>query len=131
MHGGVGAGGPSPPWPHTALGGLWSRRAVLGEGSRPSRAPHLRCLSRAGAEPPGGSVGAVRALSAQLLGLAGDPARDPDPAVYLALRLARDHDPRLEQRYLERLQDTFQQSYGRWVPRGPPTGLWGHLCPPC
>ncbi|XP_031983922.1 transcobalamin-2 isoform X2 [Corvus moneduloides] len=64
-------------------------------------------------EPPGGSVGAVRVLSARLLGLAGDPARDPDPAVYLALRLARDHDPRLEQRYLERLQDAFQQPYGR------------------
>ncbi|NXU16465.1 TCO2 protein, partial [Pardalotus punctatus] len=76
-------------------------------------------------EPPGGSAGAVRALSAQLLGLAGDPARDPDPAVYLALRLARDHDPRLEQRYLERLQDAFQHPYGRWVPEGPPPGLWG------
>ncbi|XP_071301880.1 transcobalamin-2 [Agelaius tricolor] len=64
-------------------------------------------------EPPAGSAGAVRALSARLLGLAGDPARDPDPAVYLALRLAREHHPRLEQRYLERLQDAFQHPYGR------------------
>ncbi|XP_068065348.1 transcobalamin-2 isoform X1 [Anomalospiza imberbis] len=64
-------------------------------------------------EPPEGSAGAVRALSARLLGLAGDPARDPDPAVYLALRLARQHDPRLEQRYLERLQDAFRHPYGR------------------
>lgn len=62
----------------------------------------------------------MRALSAQLLGLAGDPARDPDPAVYLALRLAREHDPRLERRYLERLQDTFQHAYGRWVLGEPP-----------
>ncbi|KAM4890946.1 transcobalamin-2 [Sylvia borin] len=64
-------------------------------------------------EPPEGSAGAVRALSARLLGLAGSPGRDPDPAVYLALRLAREHDPRLEQRYLERLQDAFQHPYGR------------------
>ncbi|XP_031362126.2 transcobalamin-2 [Lonchura striata] len=64
-------------------------------------------------EPPEGSAGAVRALSARLLGLAGDPTRDPDPAVYLALRLAREHDPRLEQRYLERLQDAFQRPFGR------------------
>ncbi|XP_039936921.1 transcobalamin-2 [Hirundo rustica] len=64
-------------------------------------------------EPPEGSAGAVRALSARLLGLAGDPARDPDPAVYLALRLAREHDPRLERRYLERLQDAFRHPYGR------------------
>lgn len=77
-------------------------------------------LSRAGAEPPKGSAGAVRALSARLLGLAGDPARDPDPALYLALRLAREHHPRLEQRYLERMQDTFRHPYGRWVPGGPP-----------
>ncbi|XP_056359946.1 transcobalamin-2 [Oenanthe melanoleuca] len=62
---------------------------------------------------PEGSAGAVRALGARLLGLAGDPTRDPDPAVYLALRLAREHDPRLEQRYLERLQDAFRHPYGR------------------
>ncbi|XP_032931963.1 transcobalamin-2 isoform X2 [Catharus ustulatus] len=64
-------------------------------------------------EVPEGSAGAVRALSARLLGLAGDPARDPDPSVYLALRLAREHDPQLEQRYLERLQDAFRHPYGR------------------
>ncbi|TRZ20925.1 hypothetical protein HGM15179_006106 [Zosterops borbonicus] len=64
-------------------------------------------------EPPEGSAGAVRALSARLLGLAGAPAPEPDPAVYLALRLAREHHPRLERRYLERLQDAFQHPYGR------------------
>ncbi|XP_064890021.1 transcobalamin-2 isoform X2 [Columba livia] len=56
---------------------------------------------------------AVRALSSQLLGLAGDPARDPDPSVYLALRLAGDHDLRGEERYLARLGDAFQHRYGR------------------
>ncbi|OPJ75584.1 transcobalamin-2 [Patagioenas fasciata monilis] len=56
---------------------------------------------------------AVRALSSRLLGLAGDPARDPDPSIYLALRLASDHDPRGEERYLARLEDAFQHRYGR------------------
>uniref|UniRef100_A0A8C3Y5L7 Transcobalamin-2 n=1 Tax=Catharus ustulatus TaxID=91951 RepID=A0A8C3Y5L7_CATUS len=91
-----------------------------GVGLGPLVPPDLRCLSPAGAEVPEGSAGAVRALSARLLGLAGDPARDPDPSVYLALRLAREHDPQLEQRYLERLQDAFRHPYGRWVPAGPP-----------
>ncbi|XP_014792272.1 PREDICTED: transcobalamin-2 [Calidris pugnax] len=63
-------------------------------------------------EAPGEAV-AVRGLSARLLGLVGDPARDPDPSVYLALRLAGDHDLRGEERYLARLQDTFQRHYGR------------------
>lgn len=53
----------------------------------------------------------VRALSARLLGLAADPARDPDPSVYLALRLAGDHDLRGEERYLAQLQDAFQRRY--------------------
>ncbi|XP_071428205.1 transcobalamin-2 [Pithys albifrons albifrons] len=61
-------------------------------------------------EPP---AGAVRALSSRLLGLAGDPARGPDPAVYLALRLGGDHDLRLERHYLQRLHSTFQHPYGR------------------
>ncbi|KFO73538.1 Transcobalamin-2, partial [Cuculus canorus] len=41
------------------------------------------------------------------------PARDPDPSVYLALRLAGDHDLREEERYLGRLRDAFQHRYGR------------------
>ncbi|KAM6340415.1 transcobalamin-2 isoform 1-T1 [Alca torda] len=60
-----------------------------------------------------GEAAAVRVLSARLLGLAGDPARDPDPSVYLALRLASDHDLRGEERYLARLRDAFQHRYGR------------------
>ncbi|KAM6051938.1 transcobalamin-2 [Chlamydotis macqueenii] len=62
-----------------------------------------------------GEAAAVRALSARLLGLAAEPARDPDPSVYLALRLAGDHDLREERRYLARLQDAFQHRYGRSV----------------
>ncbi|XP_050762698.1 transcobalamin-2 [Gymnogyps californianus] len=60
-----------------------------------------------------GEAAAVRALSARLLGLAADPARDPDPSVYLALRLAGDHDLCGEERYLARLRDAFQHRYGR------------------
>ncbi|NXY52211.1 TCO2 protein, partial [Ceuthmochares aereus] len=66
----------------------------------------------AGAEAPE-QAAAVRVLSARLLGLAMDPARDPDPSVYLALRLAGDHNLREEERYLGRLQDAFQHRYGR------------------
>ncbi|KAF1667665.1 Transcobalamin-2, partial [Aptenodytes patagonicus] len=73
-------------------------------------------------EAPGeAAAAAVRALSARLLGLAVDPARDPDPSVYLALRLADDHDLRREEQYLARLQDAFQRRYscvvrGLWLP---------------
>ncbi|CAM9550813.1 unnamed protein product [Bubo scandiacus] len=60
-----------------------------------------------------GEAAVVRVLSARLLGLAADPARDPDPSVYLALRLAGDHDLRGEEQYLARLRDAFQHRYGR------------------
>ncbi|XP_069727123.1 transcobalamin-2 [Phaenicophaeus curvirostris] len=56
---------------------------------------------------------AVRVLSSRLLGLAMDPARDPDPSVYLALRLASDHNLQEEKHYLGRLRDAFQHRYGR------------------
>ncbi|XP_051629325.1 transcobalamin-2 isoform X1 [Manacus candei] len=72
-------------------------------------------LSAQRCEPPPGPAGAVRALSARLLGLAGDPARDPDPATYLGLRLGREHNLQLEQHYLERLHRAFQHPYGRSV----------------
>ncbi|KFM08090.1 Transcobalamin-2, partial [Aptenodytes forsteri] len=45
-----------------------------------------------------------------------DPARDPDPSVYLALRLADDHDLRREEQYLARLQDAFQRRYSWKIP---------------
>ncbi|XP_064530639.1 transcobalamin-2 isoform X2 [Pseudopipra pipra] len=72
-------------------------------------------LSAQRCEPPPGPAGAVRALSGRLLGLAGDPARDPDPATYLGLRLGREHNLQLEQHYLERLHRAFQHPYGRSV----------------
>lgn len=73
----------------------------------------LRFPGLGGVGAPEEAQAAVRALSSQLLGLAGDPARDPDPSVYLALRLAGDHDLRGEERYLARLGDAFQHRYGR------------------
>lgn len=67
-----------------------------------------------GAEAPGEvAAAAVRALSAQLLGLAADPGQDPDPSVYLGLRLAGDHDRGGEELYLGRLRDAVQRRYGR------------------
>ncbi|XP_056205941.1 transcobalamin-2 [Falco biarmicus] len=62
-----------------------------------------------------GKAAVVQALSAQLLGLVADPTRDPDPSVYLALRLARVHNLRREEQYLAQLRDTFQRRYGRSV----------------
>ncbi|XP_064321930.1 transcobalamin-2 isoform X1 [Phalacrocorax carbo] len=72
-----------------------------------------------------GEAAAVRALSARLLGLAADPARDPDPSVYLALRLAGNHHLPVEERYLARLQDVFQHHYGRSLQ----TAGWHHAAP--
>lgn len=85
-------------------------RQALGVGLAPS---HSTPSPWGGVEAPGEAAVAVRALSARLLGLAVDPARDPDPSVYLALRLAGDHDLHGEKRYLARLQDAFQHRYGR------------------
>ncbi|OXB65887.1 hypothetical protein ASZ78_008581 [Callipepla squamata] len=42
-----------------------------------------------------------------------EPGQDADPGVYVGLRLGSEHDPRVEQRYLQRLQDVFQARYGR------------------
>ncbi|XP_075372420.1 transcobalamin-2 isoform X1 [Mycteria americana] len=118
-HGRVGAlglrcrRGPTQPVP----GAAGAAGPVLGVGSAPSCPPlTLRSLSPGpwGVEAPGeAAAAAVRALSARLLGLAADLARDPDPSVYLALRLASDHSLRGEERYLARLQDAFQRRYGR------------------
>lgn len=100
---------------HRCWGLQVSRGPVLGVGSALSCPPSPSAPSPGPwrAEAPGGEAAAVRELSARLLGLAGNPARDPDPSVYLALRLAGDHDLREEERYLARLRDAFQRRYGR------------------
>ncbi|XP_062446158.1 transcobalamin-2 [Rhea pennata] len=51
-------------------------------------------------------------VSAWLLGLAKDPARKANPSVFVALRLADDHNPALEAQYLARLKDAFQGTHG-------------------
>lgn len=86
---------------------------VLG-AAVPRRSPALLTLH----SPPGpveapGQAAVLRALSSRLLALAADPEREPDPSVYLALRLAGEHDLRREQQYLARLQDAFQHRYSR------------------
>ncbi|XP_069651532.1 transcobalamin-2 isoform X2 [Haliaeetus albicilla] len=90
------------PWHPPPRSGMWLLLILLQAAVLPAQL----CA-------PGEAAAAVRALSARLLGLAVDPARDPDPSVYLALRLAGDHDLRGEKRYLARLQDAFQHRYGR------------------
>lgn len=103
--------------------------AVFGRSvSITTTAPHHRCwvlqvprgspalltlCSLPGPVEAPGQAAVLRALSSRLLALAADPERDPDPSVYLALRLAGEHDLRREQQYLERLQDAFQHRYGR------------------
>ncbi|XP_015733818.1 transcobalamin-2 [Coturnix japonica] len=64
-------------------------------------------------EAPAEAALAVRALGARLLGLAMEPGHDVDPGVYVGLRLGSEHDLRMEQSYLQRLQDVFQGRYGR------------------
>ncbi|XP_010561688.1 PREDICTED: transcobalamin-2 [Haliaeetus leucocephalus] len=91
------------PWHPPPRSGMWLLLILLQAAVLPAQL----------CEAPGEAAAAVRALSARLLGLAVDPARDPDPSVYLALRLAGDHDLRGEKRYLARLQDAFQHRYGR------------------
>ncbi|XP_072736063.1 transcobalamin-2 isoform X1 [Ciconia boyciana] len=115
---GWGAGSLLPPRPHaTSAGGCRCRGAGAWGGLGPllpPAHPPLPLPGAVGVEAPGEAAAApVRALSARLLGLAADLARDPDPSVYLALRLASDHSLRGEERYLARLQDAFQRRYGR------------------
>lgn len=113
-HGRVGdAGSPSPPRPHTTgAGGCRCHEASAWGGLSPLTLRSLSPGPWGWVEAPG-EAAAVRALSARLLGLAADLARDPDPSVYLALRLAGDHDLHGEKQYLARLQDAFQHRYGR------------------
>ncbi|XP_068767253.1 transcobalamin-2 [Struthio camelus] len=89
-------------------------------------------------EAPEAAAAQVRAASARLLGLAEDPARAANPSVYVALRLADEHDAAREVRYLARLKDAFQHSYNTslqaagWrkqppaAPRGPAPGAHHH-----
>ncbi|KAM6247102.1 transcobalamin-2 isoform 1-T3 [Porphyrio hochstetteri] len=90
------------PWHPPSRSSMWLLLVLLQAAVLPAQL----------CEAPG-EAAAVRVLSARLLGLAGDPARDPDPSVYLALRLGADHNRREEEQYLARLRDVFQRRYGR------------------
>ncbi|KAM8797543.1 transcobalamin-2 [Eudromia elegans] len=56
------------------------------------------------------AAAAARNMSAQLLGLAAVPAWESNPSVYVALRLADEHDLPFEARYLARLNASLQGS---------------------
>ncbi|XP_068017979.1 transcobalamin-2 [Melanerpes formicivorus] len=103
--------------PHPALScfGMWLLLVLLQAALLPAQP--------CGA--PGEAAAAVQALSGRLLGLASDLGRDPDPSVYLALRLAADHHPAGELQYLARLRDTFQSRYNRTLEEAGPHH--GHL----
>ncbi|XP_008117996.2 transcobalamin-2 [Anolis carolinensis] len=59
-------------------------------------------------EIPPGNGHRVASLSAELLSLAHDATRAPDPSLYLGLRLSERHSLEKERLYLERLQGVYQ-----------------------
>ncbi|XP_060641300.2 transcobalamin-2 [Anolis sagrei] len=59
-------------------------------------------------EIPSGNGHRVASLSAELLALAHDATREPDPNIYLGLRLTKHHSLEKERLYLERLKGVYQ-----------------------
>ncbi|XP_032991708.1 transcobalamin-2 [Lacerta agilis] len=59
-------------------------------------------------EIPAGNSDRIRSLNAELLKVADDASEEPNPSVYLALRLSNDHNLQKEIQYLQRLKDAFQ-----------------------
>ncbi|XP_061458452.1 transcobalamin-2 [Rhineura floridana] len=61
-------------------------------------------------EIPAGNSHRIRSVSTELLKLTEDASEEPNPSVYLGLRLSDDHSLEKERQYLERLKDAFQPS---------------------
>ncbi|XP_077776596.1 transcobalamin-2 [Podarcis muralis] len=55
-----------------------------------------------------GNSDRIRSLNTELLKVAEDASEEPNPSVYLALRLSNDHNLQKESQYLQRLKDAFQ-----------------------
>ncbi|XP_042297736.1 transcobalamin-2 [Sceloporus undulatus] len=59
-------------------------------------------------EIPGGNLHHINTLNADLLKLTQDDSTEPNPSIYLALRLSDDHNLETERYYLERLKNVYQ-----------------------
>ncbi|XP_058013991.1 transcobalamin-2 [Ahaetulla prasina] len=66
-------------------------------------------------EIPAGNLQLIQSLNSELLKVAGDGSQEPDPSLYLALRLSNQHNLEKEREYLNRLTDVFQPQSSRSV----------------
>uniref|UniRef100_A0A8D0HL90 Transcobalamin-2 n=1 Tax=Sphenodon punctatus TaxID=8508 RepID=A0A8D0HL90_SPHPU len=78
-------------------------------------------------EIPRGSSSLIRSLDLKLLRLTEDLSKEPNPSVYVALRLSNEHSLEREVQYLQRLENAFQRTPSSSVPADqqeqPKTGL--------
>ncbi|KAM3826369.1 transcobalamin-2 isoform 2-T2 [Vipera latastei] len=57
---------------------------------------------------PPGNLQLIQALNSELLKLVDDASQEPNPSLYLGLRLSNEHNLEKETEYLTRLMDVFQ-----------------------
>ncbi|KAL7986719.1 hypothetical protein Chor_013002 [Crotalus horridus] len=57
---------------------------------------------------PPGNITLIQALNSELLKLVDNASQEPNPSLYLGLRLSNEHNLRKEMEYLTRLMDVFQ-----------------------
>ncbi|XP_026577986.1 transcobalamin-2 isoform X1 [Pseudonaja textilis] len=69
---------------------------------------HLLFASAQLCEIPAGALELIQTLNSDLLKVAGDGSQEPNPSLYLALRLSSQHNLEKEREYLNRLTDVFQ-----------------------
>ncbi|XP_026546263.1 transcobalamin-2, partial [Notechis scutatus] len=74
---------------------------------------HLLFASAQLCEIPAGALELIQTLNSELLKVAGDGSQEPNPSLYLALRLSSQHNLEKEREYLNRLTDVFQPQSSR------------------
>ncbi|XP_015669118.1 transcobalamin-2 [Protobothrops mucrosquamatus] len=68
---------------------------------------------------PPGNITLIQALNSELLKLVDDASQEPNPSLYLGLRLSNEHNLEKETEYFTRLINVFQpQSSSRWKQPG-------------
>ncbi|XP_070812560.1 transcobalamin-2-like isoform X1 [Pituophis catenifer annectens] len=74
---------------------------------------HLLFTSVQLCQIPAENLQLIQSLNSELLKVAGDGSQEPDPSLYLALRLSNQHNLEKEREYLNRLSDVFQPQSSR------------------
>ncbi|XP_013927943.1 PREDICTED: transcobalamin-2 [Thamnophis sirtalis] len=64
-------------------------------------------------EIPAGNLELIQALNSELLKAVDDGSQEPDPSLYLALRLSNEHNLEKEREYLDRLTGVYQPQSSR------------------